>query len=185
MKTKPVIEKTTILAKTALFTIEGLDLRFSNGEARCYERIRGEALGAVMIVPLLDEKTLLLVREYAAGVDAYVLGFPKGAMSAFETAEQTAARELMEETGYGAKQWTDLGLISTSPGYMSSRMHILLAQSLYPASLEGDEPEPIECVPWPLADWEALLDHPEFHEARSIAALLLLQRHGLRAHHHA
>ena len=55
-------------------------------------------------------------------------------------------------------------------------MHIVLAKDLYPKKLEGDEPEAIEVIPWKISNIDALLRHPEFHEARSIAALLLLER---------
>ncbi|OGO90615.1 MAG: ADP compounds hydrolase NudE [Coxiella sp. RIFCSPHIGHO2_12_FULL_42_15] len=174
---KPQILKSTILAKTAIFTIEGLDLRFSNGEERCYERVQGGARGSVLIVPLLDAETMLLIREYAAGVDDYLLAFPKGAIASGEDALSTAQRELQEEAGYGATTLTLLGRVSAAPGYMSSMMDIVLAQELYPAEAVGDEPEPIEVIPWQLNKVDALITHPAFHEARSLAALLLLERH--------
>lgn len=152
-------------------------MAFSNGEQRCYERIRGEAMGSVMIVPLLDAAHILLIREYAAGVDDYLLAFPKGAIGHHEAVLETAQRELMEETGYAANRLQLLGRVSTSPGYMTSVMDIVLASELYPQTAPGDEPEPIEVVPWRLDALDQLLVHPEFHEARSLAALLLLQKH--------
>ena len=53
-------------------------------------------------------------------------------------------------------------------------MDIFIASNLYPAQLEGDEPEPLEVVPWPIKEYKALLQKPDFKEARSIAALMLL-----------
>ncbi len=176
MSKKPHIIKSTTLAQSAFFTIEGLHLRFSNGEERNFERIGGRARGSVLVVPLLDKETILLIREYGAGVDDYVLGFPKGAIDQGEELLETAQRELMEEVGYGAKQMTLLGRVSASPGYMTSMMDIVLAEDLYPAKAEGDEPEPIEVVPWKLSEVDALLAQPEFHEARSQAALFQLLR---------
>ena len=52
---------------------------------------------------MLDDDTVLLMREYAAGVHRYELGLLKGRMDAGETPEQAANRELKEETGYGAR----------------------------------------------------------------------------------
>ena len=176
MPKKPVILNTTVLAQSALFRIEGLDLKFSNGEARCYERICGRSTGSVMIVPLLDSLTILLIREYCAGVDSYLLGFPKGAIEYNEDVALAANRELMEEVGYGANKLTQIGRFTASPGYMDAMMDIFLAQDLYPRVEEGDEPEPIEVIPWSLAEIDKLLAHPEFHEARSIAALLMVAR---------
>lgn len=53
------------------YRMERLDLEFSNGERRLYERLHGRGYGAVAVVPMLDADTVLLVREYAAGVHRY------------------------------------------------------------------------------------------------------------------
>ena len=57
-----------------------------------------------MVVPMLDEETVLLVREYAAGMHRYELGLVKGRIDAGETPAQAADRELKEEAGYGARR---------------------------------------------------------------------------------
>lgn len=180
MTKKPELLNSTILAQSRLFDIEGLHLRFSNGQERHFERIRGHASGSVMIVPLLDEKTVLLVREYSAGVDDYVLGFPKGAVETDEDLLATADRELKEEVGYGARDMSIIARYSASPGYMHSMMHVVLAKDLYQQVETGDEPEPMEVIPWKLSKIDELLANPEFHEARSVAALFLVtrSRHG-------
>ena len=98
-KSKPQILKQELVAQSRLFKVEALHLRFTNGTERIYERMQGGHRGAVMLVPLLDDETLLLVREYAAGTHSYELGFPKGVIDAGENAAQAGNRELMEETG--------------------------------------------------------------------------------------
>ena len=85
-KNKPEILKAEIVAESRLFKVESLHLKFSNGEERVYERMRGGNRGAVMVVPLYDAHTLLLVREYAAGTHSYQLGFPKGLIGPGENA---------------------------------------------------------------------------------------------------
>ena len=183
-KCKPKILKQELVAESRLFKVESLHLRFTNGTERIYERMQGGHRGAVMLVPLLDDATLLLVREYAAGTHSYELGFPKGVIDAGENAAQAGNRELMEETGYGARELIPLKQLALAPGFFSSRMDLLLARDLYPEWREGDEPEPLELVPWPLAEAERLLDEPDFNESRSVAALLLalrwLRQHDLR-----
>jgi len=82
----------------------------------------------------------------------------------------------MEETGYGARELIPLKQVSLAPGFFASRMDLLLARDLYPEWREGDEPEPLELVSWPLAEAEVLLDDPEFNESRSVAALMLALR---------
>ena len=127
------------------------------------------------MVPLQGE-TLLLTREYAAGFDRYELGFPKGVVDPGEEPAVAANRELQEEVGYAARRIDHLQTVSLAPGYIQHVTHIHLARDLYEQRAQGDEPEPVEVVPWPLAEAEALLTHPEFSEARAIAALWLLRR---------
>jgi len=64
-----------------------------------------------------------------------------------------------------------------APSYFSSRMTLFVAQELYPESLQGDEPEPLQLVRWPLQQADELLTHLDFSEARSISALVLAQRY--------
>lgn len=175
MKLKlPEILDTKIVASSRLFEIEGMHLRFSNGQERHFERLKGRAEGSVMVIPLLDDNTILLAREYGAGVNQYTLGFPKGALDKGEPVLECANRELKEEVGYGARDLTELKRLCLSPGYMQSSSILVLARDLYPCSEPGDEPEPLEIVPWKLDNLDALLEHPEFYEARSIAALYLM-----------
>jgi len=171
----PIINAQKQVAESRLFRIEQLDLTFSNGQQRQYERMKGSGSGAVMIVPMLDAQTMLLVREYCAGTHSYELGFPKGLIDQGEIAAQAANRELKEEVGYGAKKLTNIREVMMAPAFFNAKMTIFLAQDLYLESLEGDEPEPLEIVPWKLDNYQALLDDANFNEARSIAALLLIK----------
>ncbi len=173
---KPEILHTEVVARSRLFQIEQVHLKFSNGVERQYERMKGGSRGAVMIVPIHQGK-MLLAREYAAGTDNYELGFPKGLIDPGETAIEAANRELQEEIGFGSNKLTLLKELSLAPGYFSSKMQIFLAEDLYERRLEGDEPEPIDVVPWALADWEALLDDVDFSESRSVSALFLAQKY--------
>ena len=163
--------------------VEELDLEFSNGERRRYHRLRSQGHGAVVVVPMQDEDTVLLVREYAAGVHRYELGLVKGRIDAGETPEQAANRELMEEAGYGARDVRVLRNLTLAPTYMSHQTHVVLARDLYPQRLPGDEPEALELVPWKLADLGQLILREEFSEGRSIAALFLV-REWLQQHAH-
>ena len=78
MKLKPRVLNRSTIASTRLFTVEAMDLEFSNGEKRQYERLVGSASGAVLIVPKPTDDSVLLISEYAAGMDRYELAFPKG-----------------------------------------------------------------------------------------------------------
>ena len=156
---------------------EQVDLEFSNGERRTYERLKARGLGAVIIVPMLDDETVLLVREYGVGVERYELGLPKGRLDQDETAEQGANRELKEEIGYGARKLKILHNLSLSPSYMTHMAHVVLAQDLYPERLLGDEPEELEVVPWKLAELHQLIARDDVSEGRSIAALFMAREY--------
>lgn len=172
----PEILAKQVVAQSRLFTIEAMDLSFSNGEKRTYERMKPSGRNAVMMVPVTEQGDLLLVREYAAGTERYELGFPKGLIDAGETPFDAADRELKEEIGFGARKLTPLKDVVLAPSYFSSKMTLFIAEDLYSEQLEGDEPEPLEIIRWPLAQAEELLTHLDFCEARSITALLLALR---------
>lgn len=157
------------------YLMERLDLEFGNGERRRYERLHACGHGAVAVVPMLDAETVLLVREYAAGMHRYELGLVKGRIDAGESPEQAGNRELMEEAGYGARDIKVLRSITLAPGYMSHQTHLVLARDLYPQRLPGDEPEPLEVIPWKLADLGELILREDFSEGRSIAALFIVR----------
>tara|TARA_Y100001956_G_scaffold65204_1_gene66083 strand:+ start:1111 stop:1662 length:552 start_codon:yes stop_codon:yes gene_type:complete len=175
-RTKPEILAKQTVAQSRLFSIESLDLRFSNGEERTYERMKPSGRNAVMMVPITEQGDILLVREYAAGTERYELGFPKGLIDPDEQPNDAAVRELKEEIGFGANKLTPLKEVILAPSYFSSKMTLFIAEDLYPEKLEGDEPEPLDIVRWPLAQAEELLTHLDFCEARSITALLLTLR---------
>ncbi len=171
----PKILKSNIIAKTRIFTVEQLKLEFPNGTQVDYERLIGSPRGAVLIIPMLDNHTVLLTREYAAGVGRYELALPKGKIESHESIIESANREMKEEIGYGAHSLEHIYTVTVSPGYLSHETHIVLAQDLYEQRLEGDEPEPIEVVPWRLDNMEELLTHQECTEARSIAAIYMVR----------
>ncbi len=169
----PEILRAETIARTRLFRVERLNLRFANGVEVEYERVPGSAIDSVLVVPVLQDHTLLLVREYAAGTHRYELGFPKGVMERGEDPLAAANREIMEEVGYGARRLRRLTSMTIAPGYIGHTTHVVLAEDLYPQPLPGDEPEELEVVPWRLSDSAALLACTDFTEARSIAALFL------------
>ena len=177
MTKPPVIHATRDSAASHFLRVEQVDLEFSNGERRTYERLKSGGAGAVIIVPMLDDETVLLVREYSVGVDRYELGLPKGKLDLGETAEQGADREMKEEVGYGARRLTMLHTLSLSPAYMTHVAYVVLAQDLYPERLPGDEPEELEVVPWKLSELHTLVARDDVTEGRSIAALFMAREY--------
>ena len=174
---KPRILAQDIVAQSRLFKIEQVQLQFSNGEERLFERMRGSGRGAVMVVACPDPEHFYLIREYCAGTHDYQLGFPKGLIDPGETALQAADRELKEEAGFGARLLRELRAVALAPGYFNATMQIVLATGLYAERLEGDEPEPLELVLWRWDQLDELLAQADFTEARSVAALFLARKY--------
>ena len=163
MKRLPEIKFVSVIAKTAIFEVQAVDLRFSNGEERTYERLTPQRRSSVMVLPI-HKGNLIFVREYAVGSERYELTFPKGIVDVGEEPIESANRELQEEIG-----------LYSSPSHMFGLMHVFVAEDLYPSKLEGDEPEPLELVYYPLAKIDELLASPDFAEARNLSALFLLK----------
>ena len=127
-----------------------------------------------------DADTVLLVREYAAGLHAYELGLPKGRLERDEGVLDGANREMKEEVGVGARRLTLLTGLALAPTYMANMIQVVLAEDLYPERLEGDEPEELEVVPWRLDNLHELIMRDDVTDGRSIAALFIAREHLLR-----
>ena len=177
MRQKPTVLASEIVASSRLFRVEQLQLRFSNGVERTYERLasRGHGHGAVMVVAMADAEHALLVEEYCAGTDDYQLSLPKGLVEPGEDVLLAADRELKEEAGFGARQLELITELSLSPGYMSQKIQVVLARDLYKERLPGDEPEPMRVDRVSLHELSSLIQHPQFSEGRALAALYLVR----------
>ncbi len=183
MREKPTVLSREIVANSRLFRVEQVQLRFSNGAERTYERLvgKGSGYGAVMIVAMADAEHALLVDEYCGGTDDYQVSLPKGLVEPGEDVLVAANRELKEEAGFGAHKLELITQLALSPGYMSQQIHVVLAQQLYEERLPGDEPEPLGLERVNLRELTALAHNPRFSEGRALAALylardLLIQR---------
>lgn len=175
MPAKPEILKVTAATESRLFQVEQIELRFSNGVERTYERLANRGRGAVMIAAIDDDDNVLLIKEYAVGLEDYLLTLPKGLIDPGEDALQAANRELKEEAGFGANQLEVIKQMTSAPNYMGHKITSILARGLFPCRLEGDEPEEMEVVRWPLSRIEELFTRDDFSEARAIAALYMVR----------
>lgn len=175
MRKLPEITASETVATSRLFRVEKVGLRFANGCEVEFERVPSGRHGSVLVVPMLDADTVLLVREYAAGTHRYELGCPKGVIEPGEDPLAAANREIMEEVGYGARRLRYLRPTTIAPGYFEHTTHLVLAEDLFEERHPGDEPEEIEVVPWRLSALAELLTRADFTEARSIAALFLVR----------
>lgn len=175
-KQLPEILKVELIAKTRIFEVQAVDLRFSNGEERTYERLTPQRRSSVLVIPIQNNE-LIFIKEYAVGSERYELSFPKGIVDSGEKPAESANRELQEEIGLGARKIDFLRSLYSGPSHMYGLMHVFVAQDLFPSKLEGDEPEPLEIVRYPLDKIDELLADSTFAEARNLSALFMLREY--------
>jgi len=166
-----------IVARSRLFTVEQVQLRFSNGVERTYERLvnRGQGYGAVMVIAMQDQRRVVLIEEFCGGMGNYQMSVPKGLVEPGEDLLDAANRELMEEAGFGARRLAFLTHLSRSPNYMSQQIAVVLARDLYEKRLPGDEPEPMRVDSVDLYGLSELAARDDFTEGRALAALYLVR----------
>jgi len=132
--------------------------------------------GACGIVALTSDGDVLLVRQTREAIRATILEIPAGILDIpGEQAATCAARELEEETGYIASDVKPLGVIHSSPGFTDETIWLFTA-SAEPA---GDAEHGIEVVRLPLAEAITAIQDGRITDAKTVAALLLVEgRHG-------
>ncbi len=132
--------------------------------------------GAVAILPLLEGNRVCLLRNRRYSVGETLLEVPAGTLEPGEAPEATARRELAEETGYQAVRWRKLAEFYPSPGVLSERMYLFLAEELTPGSMhpEADEELRPEIVTWEEA--LARVMDGTIRDAKTLVALLLWER---------
>jgi ADP-ribose pyrophosphatase len=127
--------------------------------------------GAVTILPLLEGNRVCLIRNFRVAVSKRLIELPAGTIDNEEPPEQTAIRELQEETGYTAERWTQLPAFYMSPGILHERMYLFVAEGLTPGATARETGEEIDnlIVTWDEAVQMAL--RGEIEDAKSLVAI--------------
>jgi ADP-ribose pyrophosphatase len=129
--------------------------------------------GAVALVPMVDAGRVCLVRNERHAVGETLLEVPAGTIDEGETPEQTAARELTEETGFRAGRITFVREWFVSPGVMTERMFLYLCEDLEPGPAEHQLDERLETLLVPWDEAVAMARDGRIRDAKSILALLI------------
>ncbi|MEJ7846984.1 MAG: NUDIX hydrolase [Pyrinomonadaceae bacterium] len=138
MNTDPQILSTETLYKGKIFDVLLADIREGDVE---YSREIVTHHGSAVIVPVFDDNTVAVVRQYRHPAGKYLLEIPAGSLNEGEDPMEGAARELEEEIGVTAAKIEKLTEFYVSPGFLSEKMHVFLATGLTETAqnLEGDE----------------------------------------------
>lgn len=131
--------RSTLIKKGRVFDFYTDNVTLANGVNIDMEVIRHP--GAAAIVPLMDDHTVLLLKQFRYAIGDYIWEIPAGTLDPQEDAGRCAARELTEETGYTARHFEKLGEITPLPAYSDERIHLFLATGLTRAAqnLDADE----------------------------------------------
>lgn len=137
--------------------------------------------GSVVVLAVDDSKSkrdplILLERQYRHAAAQYLYEVPAGSLDPGEDPLAGAKRELLEETGYKARQWSRLVRIYASPGFLGEWMQIYLAEDLTPGDAEPEDDEQIELFAVPLSELLRQIEAGRILDGKTIAATLLYDR---------
>ena len=116
---------------------------------------------------------MLLVRQYRHATGGDLLELPAGTLEENENPEVCAAREIREETGMAAREFTKLGEFYLAPGYSTELMVVFLARGLSHDPLEADADEFLSVESVPIVEAIQMAERGEIPDAKSLAALFL------------
>jgi ADP-ribose pyrophosphatase len=121
-----------------------------------------------------DEPRVLLERQYRYAAQGYLWELPAGRIDPGETPFAGAKRELIEETGYRARQWKRALFFYASPGFLDETMAIYLARQLSAGEAEPEDDEAIECRLLPLSQVIEMIFRGTIRDGKTIAGVLWL-----------
>ncbi len=134
--------------------------------------------GAVVILPLLNERTIVMIRNDRSAVGQLLWELPAGTLDSGEPPEQTAGRELIEEAGYRASGMNLLTTFFSSPGICTEQMWAYLATDLEAVGQQLEASEKITVEVMPLEQSIAMIRDGEIRDGKTIATLLYYQTFG-------
>jgi ADP-ribose pyrophosphatase len=145
-------------------------VRLPDGSTGTREYIRHP--GAVAIVPLFDDGRVLLERQFRYPHGREFIELPAGKLEPGEPHLDTAKRELLEETGYAAQEWTRLGVIHTAIAYTDEAIELFVARKLTQQTRSLDQGEFLEILTVPFDEAIAMVRDGRITDAKSVAGLL-------------
>ena len=133
--------------------------------------------GATAIVPVLDNGKLLLERQFRYPLKRVFIELPAGKIDAGEDPLTTGQRELLEETGYRAREWIYLAVQHPCIGYSNEVIHIYLARGLEAGEHQRDEDEALQLFEASLAECLDMVQRGEITDGKTIVGLMWAEKY--------
>lgn len=133
--------------------------------------------GGVGIITIIDDTSLVLVKQYRKAVEDFIWEIPAGKLEINEEPRETAIRELREETGYEASKLTYITEFYTTPGYCNEKIHLFLAEDLVEVDYKPEPGEFIEKMIISLEDLEKMLKRGEIIDSKTMIAIYIAMEH--------
>lgn len=124
--------------------------------------------GSAVMIAVDDKRRILLVRQYRLPARTHLWELPAGKLDPGEKPLQAARRELIEETGYRARRWKKLISFYPSPGYVSEKMTIFLAQDFTAGHAHPMDDERIETRWFPAHEVERMIHANKIRDGKTI-----------------
>jgi ADP-ribose pyrophosphatase len=157
---------------TASFSVYLDEVRLKTGEVT--KRIRVDHPEAAAVVPYVSDKEIVMVRQFRYALGRETLEIPAGKVDPGESVRSCALRELEEETGFHAEEWTHLYTYAPAIGYSNELIHIYSANHLIQVSDTFDEREigSVEIVP--VKDLQSMVKEGHIFDGKTLIALALI-----------
>jgi ADP-ribose diphosphatase len=140
---------------------------------KTYQREVVHHLGSAVIIPIFDDGTIALVRQYRHPAVRYLLEAPAGTLKRGEVPEEGAARELEEELGFVAGRLEKLSEFFVSPGFCEEKMWVYLATELTETKQQLEDDEILEVARVRFSQALSMITTGEIEDAKTIIGVML------------
>jgi ADP-ribose pyrophosphatase len=169
------IERPQILNSVEIFRGRVFDVTLDTIKEgdKTYQREVVHHPGSAVIIPVFEDGTIALVRQYRHPAVRYLLEAPAGTLERGEAPEEGAARELEEELGFVAARLEKLTEFFVSPGFCEEKMWVYLATEMTRTEQRLEDDEIVEVVRMPFSQALSMISSGEIDDAKTIIGVML------------
>ena len=164
-----------LVYKGRVFNLFCDNVTLTNGRSVNLDIIRNP--GAAAIVAVTENNEIILLKQYRYAAKDFIWEIPAGTLDPEEPHIMCAQRELIEESGYYAKEWKKIGEIIPVPGYSDEKIHIFLAAGLELAQQDLDDDEILNVFKINIKEAFKMIYSGEIFDAKTIVGIFLASAH--------